>query len=101
MKAASILIALVFVLGFATEAAARELPADAIKHKHLLKVFGCQFGFVDWIDDSTSIVVGEWVYPVPFTATQSLVGFCVIVVGLFALVTMLTFRWKRKAANQK
>jgi hypothetical protein len=33
---------------------------------------------------------------VHFTATQGLVGFCVIVVGMLALVTVGTMRWKRK-----
>jgi hypothetical protein len=39
-------------------------------------------------------------HQVPFTATHGLVGLCVIVVGMVALVTVGTVRWKRKAANR-
>lgn len=102
MRAASILLALVVVLG---------LPRDAISgqpylvHDYSVVVGHHLYGVIDWPGEPESNTqpfttayfgpLGQ--HQVPFTATEGLVGFCVVVVGLVALVTVGTVRWKRAA----
>jgi hypothetical protein len=56
------------------------------------------FGFADHDDGSTSMRMGRTTYasPFPFTATQSLIGFCFILAMLSTVPVMLTVRWKKK-----
>jgi hypothetical protein len=109
MRTALILLALVVVLGFVSIAQG-ECVGDLLSDKTIV-VSGHTIGFRDFgfrwslagngMDDfvSTEMYLGSLgSFEVPFTATQGLVGFCLIVVGLLALVTTLTFRWKRKRA---
>jgi hypothetical protein len=105
MRTASILPALVVVLGFVSEAGA--YSSVGIDHKYTIEIAGQTFGFMDGdaVHDSGEAWLYSWIYfgPLgsinsPFTATQGLVGFCVIVVGLLAMVTVGTMRWKRKRA---
>jgi hypothetical protein len=105
-----ILLALVVVLGFVSEARAF-FPEN--EHDYRITVASQCFGFTDYSvqqpgmkgRERTFRLQGE-IYlgplgacPVPFTATQGLVGFCMIVIGMVALVTMFTFRWKRKSST--
>jgi hypothetical protein len=97
MKTAAIVLALVIVLGFVRETTAADCS---------IRVGGRLFGIVDETDPfsppNTPITVTQvYVGPlgdfeVPFTATKGLFGFCVIAIGLVALVTVVSVRWKRK-----
>src|SRR5690242_3535015 len=107
MRPIPILLALVVLLGFASEAGA--YSSVGIDHKYTIEIAGQAFGFMDGdvIHHSgessrySTIYLGPFGnYDIPFTATQGLVGVCVIVVGILALVTVFTFRWKRRAANR-
>jgi uncharacterized membrane protein (UPF0182 family) len=100
MRTASILLALVVVLGFVSQASAAD---------YRIWVRGRGYGIYDWKFEfkgkvfgqgGTAVDLGFSHFDVPFTATQGLIGFCVIVVGLLALVTVFTFRWKCKRATQ-
>ncbi len=102
MRTASILLALVVVMGFVREAGAQgpELVTDCS-----VVIAGQPFGFittpadisVHGIEFYTFAYLGPFgVYKVPFTATQGLIGLCVIVFVLIALVATLTLRLKRK-----
>jgi hypothetical protein len=97
MRPASTLLTLVVVLGFVSEAGAFEWKPD---HNYTFKIGQYRFGFDDGVMVSllwSSMHLGPFgTYNSPFTATQGLVGSCLIVTGLLALATMLTFRWKRK-----
>jgi hypothetical protein len=106
MKAALILLALVVVLSFAEDAGAY----SSFKYRdYTLAINSQRFGFADWCPGSnydggpairrgwTTMYagpVGE--IHVPFTAIQGLVGFCLIVVTLIALLITLTVRGKKK-----
>jgi hypothetical protein len=108
MRTASILLALVVVLGFVREATAfTEEPY--ICRDYSVVVREHRLGFADW-----ACVTPDWKstrvwsclhcgrlgdFKIPFTATQGFVGFCVIVVALIALAVVLTVRWKRKQPN--
>jgi hypothetical protein len=105
MKAASILLALVVVLGIAREAGADLM--QSVHNTYVISIGEQRFGFEDgdWIGWGTQ---GNWssIYlgPLgphrnPFTATQGLVGFCVIVAMLVIVPAVLTVRWKRRAAG--
>jgi hypothetical protein len=101
MRKASILPALVVVLGFASETEAQVVDASP---NYTIVIGKCVFGIADFRRGEqlleTCIFFGnERPLQVPFTATQGLVGFCVLVVGMLALVTMFTFRWKRMRAT--
>lgn len=89
MRPIPILLALVVVLGFVSEAGADD---------YIVTVGDQDFGIYD-SPCGNVVAIGPWQMGVPFTATQGLIGFCAIAVGLVALVTLLTFRWKRRAAN--
>jgi hypothetical protein len=103
MRIASILQALVVVLGFVNEAGAFNAWINCNRS---VEVGGYRFGFADWSagdwEPSTPWTmmyagpIGEW--SVPFSATQGLVGFCLIVLTLIALLATFTMRWKRKWA---
>lgn len=100
MRPASILLALIVVLGFVSEARATTIEFPT--HDYTVRVGQQVFGFIEWSSHGTEMYFGPLGHcGVPFTATQGLVGVCLIVVGLIALlVTAVTFRWKRKAANR-
>jgi hypothetical protein len=108
MRTASIVLALVVVLGFAREAGAEYKSYTT--HDYSACLAGYSFGFTDghayvngygrleqpW----QKIHLGPFgSHNVPFTATQGLVGFCIIIVGLIALPVMVTLRWKKKRAT--
>jgi hypothetical protein len=109
MRRTAFLPALVFLLAFVSEAGAGPAdsfmdPGDQLKtgHRYEILMGRWRFGFYDWAafgsDKHTAMTLGPiGNYDVPFTATQGLVGLCLIVVGLIALLTMLTMRWRRKA----
>src|SRR5262245_10664074 len=113
MRTASILPALVVVLGFVSEAGAYVIE-DVIQDDRSIEIGGQRFGFIDWIPyysgqkphippvpNYTKVYLGPCgSHQVPFTATQGLVGFCLIVVGFIALVATLTVRWKRKQPHR-
>jgi hypothetical protein len=105
MRTASVLLALVVALGFVREAGA--IPIANVNNDDYSIWWGMQrFGFHDGTSTKSDGTIVRWSfvnlgplgsYQVPFTATQGLVGFCLIIIGLIALVTTLTVRWKRKA----
>jgi hypothetical protein len=125
MKTASIRLALVVVLGFASEAGAqntnytvgkphwdtsrKEISYTIFKnpfyytHDYRFWLGDQAFGFAQGSNPGGSYPYNSYCFAgplgtcqVPFTATQGLVGFCVIFVGMVALVTTLSVRWKRK-----
>jgi hypothetical protein len=103
MRPIPILLALVVVLGFVSEA---EAFASYINRDRSIEVGKYRFGFSDWSPGSHggspySVMhagpFGEW--QVSFTATQGVFYFRLCAAGmvtLLALLTVLTFRWKRK-----
>jgi hypothetical protein len=106
MRRASILLALVVVLGFVREAGA--FSYTQTKHDYTVTVFGGRFGFEDgtsyWSGDG---MTGNWsvIHLGPlgfrnssFTATQGFAGCCLTVVGLVVLVTVSTVRLRKRAA---
>jgi hypothetical protein len=99
MRLIPILLALVVVLGFVSQAGAEVITSP----NYTIVVGKYVFGIADFRKDdqllATSIFFGKGrPLDVPFSATQGLVGFCVIVVGMVALVMVGTVRWKRKRA---
>jgi hypothetical protein len=96
MKTASIPLALVVVLGFVRTAAAMDVQEPVQQYAFWIGEWG--FGFVEYPGGTYMSLGPAGSYVVPFTATQGLVGSCVIVVGLVALATVFTFRWQRKRA---
>jgi hypothetical protein len=116
MRTASILLAMVVVLGFVKEAGADAVPTRTPRgnevprlrvrlDNYMALIGGKQFGIADRGDPIsrepayTTLFAGPLGnYRVPFTATQGLVGFCLIMVALIASLTALTLRWKRKRA---
>jgi hypothetical protein len=127
MKTASIRLALIVVLGFASEAgaqninytvgkphwdaSAKEISYTVVKavyptHDYRFWLGDQAFGFAQWPNPGGSYPYNSCCFvgplgecEVPFTATQGLVGFCVIVVGMVALATTLSVRWKRKQSS--
>jgi hypothetical protein len=103
VKTASILLALVVVLGFCREAGAEEEEVYFHKHKYFITVAGETFGFGDGIvryggvDEYYSVVrLGPMeTIRVPFAATQGLVGFCCILATLIIVPAVLTVRWRK------
>jgi hypothetical protein len=101
MKTASILLALIVVLGFVSEAEAGIEYRD-IKHKYTVRIAGQDFGFKEFYgltDDYTTTLV--YLGPlgariVPFNATHGLIGFCFILALLIIVPAVLTVRWKKK-----
>jgi hypothetical protein len=116
MRAASILLALVVVLAVAREAGAEHVAplADEIDpavylqliahrgHDHTINFGGHRFGFCDtrpfFPENCTAYFGPLGTYETPFTATQVLVGFCLMVFTLIASLVVFTVRWKRKRA---
>src|SRR5262245_31788961 len=103
MKAASILLAFVVVLGFVSEAEAKE-PLYRVEC-YTVSIGEYSFGFIEsgmvvrprW--RSTTMCLGPLgSHEDPFTATQGLVGFCVILATLIIIPAVLTVRSKRKRA---
>jgi hypothetical protein len=104
MKAASILLALIVVLGFVSEvgAAGPRTTCD------LSFFVGDQrIGLADWEPGTWVPLPPPWTilylgplgsYRIPFTATQGLVGFCLILVAFIAMLVALSVRWKKKRA---
>jgi hypothetical protein len=104
MKTSSMLVALVVVLGFCRDARAISMPAIEPEHDYTVNILGHSFGFLDY---ESGIAFAPVVYcgpfgdhAVPFTATQGLIGFCVVFVTLIFVPVVLTVRWKKRAANQ-
>jgi hypothetical protein len=105
MRTASILLALVVVLGFLREAGAYS-TSDRFYPDYTVQIGEYRIGFRDHRHGDTlnfSVVdlgpFGEY-HKVPFTATQGLAGFCFIVAMLIIVPVALTVRWKRKGANR-
>jgi hypothetical protein len=107
MRGASILLALVVVLCSAQEALAF---ASYIYKDRSVEIGTYRIGFADWAPGWNGEPnrpppwtmmyggpMGEW--QVPFTATQGLVGFCLIVFVLIALLAAFAVRWKKKQAS--
>lgn len=102
MRPALILLSLVVVLGCAREAAA--WACTEYHNDYTISIAGQQFGFCeskgffnedDW--EYSRIYVGLFGHiDSSLTAKQGLIGFCVIVSGLIALVTVGALRWRRK-----
>jgi hypothetical protein len=105
MRAATVLLALIVVLS-ACVAKAGERD-EVYYHFYTFAVGEQHFGFADRIivfsgrADATDLLslislgpLGS--HEVPFTATQGLIGFCVILAVLITLLVMLTVRWKEK-----
>jgi hypothetical protein len=108
MKTASILLASVVVLGFVSEAEAEF--SWIVDHEYVVDIGPYQFGFADGRCGDDSLGQETWKpYSragfgplgsgrVPFTATQGLIGFCLFVLTLIALLLAFAVRWKRRAA---
>jgi hypothetical protein len=104
MKSASVLLALVVVLSFVSDAGAK--PIANVNNDDYSIWWGMQrFGFHDGTSTKMDGSIVRWSFvnlgplgshEVPFNATQGLVGFCVIVTTLIALVTAFTVRWNRR-----
>jgi hypothetical protein len=98
-------MALVVVLGFVSEAGA--MASVSVEHDFSFQLAGQTFGFADGtLVGSTHSRPYSWLHlgpfgfgNVPFTATQGLVGFCVIAALLVIVPAVLTVRWKRKRAT--
>src|SRR5688572_7557330 len=102
MRTASILLALVVVLGFVSEANAL---GRWISCNRVIEINEERYGFIDWAlsDDGREGYTMMYAGPigrcsVPFSANVGLLGIVLIVVGMLALVTAGTFRWQRKRA---
>jgi hypothetical protein len=101
MRTGSILLALVAVLG-----AAREAVGQPTRLDYAIEIADCRYGISEcpslaaWLEDSdhtiTSLHLGPvGTYHVPFTATQGLIGFIVIVAMLIVLPAVAVVGWKR------
>lgn len=104
MRHASILLTLVVMLGKAREAGA--CPPNIVEN-HSVIIGDYAFGFCDVEVSVPGTVYGAWTqmccgplgdYAVPFTATQGLVGFIVIVAVLFIVPIVVVVGWKWKRA---
>jgi hypothetical protein len=110
MRPLSILPVLVVMLGIVSEAGAAGV-SWVMDHDYEIAIGPYHFGFADGREGNGFLGQETWkpyskvglgplgTYNSPFTATHGLIGFCVIVVGLIALVTVFTMRWKRKRAG--
>lgn len=105
MKTASILLALVAVLGFVNEAKA--CMGEVVNNRTIV-LGGNAFGFYDMRLSLPGIDSITWTemqlgafgpYRVPFTAIQGLIGFCLIVVAFVAMLVGLSVRRKKKRAT--
>jgi hypothetical protein len=115
MRTASILLALVVGLGFVREAGAEFVSTT---RDCTIKIGDQWFGFADqWVNPApqfpdatndgrncryedglfTTMYIGPFGNrTVPFSATQGLVGFCLILVAFIALLVAVTVRRKRR-----
>jgi hypothetical protein len=104
MRASSIFLALVVVLVLAQPTKAITIYRDDTLHDFTVHVGGYRIGFEDGIyadDDSEFLWNRIHLGPLgphsaPCTATQGLIGFGVIVVGLIIVPAVLTVRWKKR-----
>jgi hypothetical protein len=110
VRAASILLPLVVVLGFVREAGAIGIP---LEHNYTVRVGDHAFGFVDFRVVDTPIFVQPGTVRLqgvvklgplgslnaPFTATQGLIGFSLILALLIIVSVVLTVRWRRRATS--
>jgi hypothetical protein len=100
MKAARIiLLLLVVVLGFVSEAGASY--GEGPSHDCTIKIAGKSFGFVDWqgIPGCTMYLGPLGRLHAPFSAKVGLVAFCCILATLIIVPVMLTMRWKKNRAT--
>jgi hypothetical protein len=102
VKTASILLALIVVLGFCREAGAWEYPKDD-QRDYSIHIGTYRFGFFEWVDEGTSqptatlLLLGPFGNRIsPFNATQSLIGCSVILAVLITLPVAATVRWRNK-----
>jgi hypothetical protein len=106
MRTASILLALVVVLGFVREAGALT-EYDTMSGSFCVEIGGETFGFADWLVLPTNEYIGTTAHLgpfgsqiVPFTAIQGLIGLNMILALLVIVPAVLTVRWKRKQPNR-
>jgi hypothetical protein len=102
----AILLALFVVPAFASEACAG--PLHYVQKNLSFEIFDQRFGLVEHYDHPvtgpfgtgetwTNLYFGPLLfYNVPFSATQGLVGCCVILAVLITLPAVLTLRWRKK-----
>jgi hypothetical protein len=103
MKAASILLALVVVLGFVSEARATSYGFVFREHSYTIGSGENCVGFADGFyglskkERWSRIYLGRFgSREVHFSATQGLIGFCIILATLIIVPVVLTVRWKKK-----
>lgn len=101
----SILTTLVVVLGFGSEAGA-QTDTETL-HDFTFTVAGHSFGFMDGLDHLMYTTTWSTIslgplgnYNSPLSATQGLIGFCLIVVAFIAMLAALSMRWKKKRATE-
>jgi hypothetical protein len=94
---------LAVVLGFASNAEAQDIECP--EDNYTIRIGEQQFGFCQWVfDEHNNFCVahagpfGE--FKVPFTATQGVIGFCLIVAMLVIVPACFTVRWKKKQVAQ-
>jgi hypothetical protein len=107
---AKILLAIVVALGLVKEAGAQTAASGTIR-RYTVAVGEQRIGIADygWKFDMgdvettsvwTSLQLGPFgEYKVPFTATEGLVGFCVILAILMIVPAVFAVRWKKKWAT--
>lgn len=99
----SILMALVVVPGSVSEAGASGVAAYE-EHNYTAKVGVHTIGFADFYSDMalrpvSNVYLGSFgTHEVPFSATQGLIGMCLIVVALIALLVVLAAQWRKRTA---
>jgi hypothetical protein len=104
MRTASILLAWVIVLGFGSQEAFSQVDPGPIVpvipiNDYTFDIGEQTFGFVDFPNGESIVCIGPLgQIDLSFTATQGLIGFCVILTTLVVLPVVLTVRWKKRAA---
>jgi hypothetical protein len=117
MRPTPILLTLAIGLGFVHEAGAEsgegqhhsvylppyQTPPPTLTHDYTLHISGHLFGIKEWQVNGrpyTALYVGPFAdFEVPFTATQGLVGFFLVLTILILLPAVLTVRRKRQRAT--
>jgi hypothetical protein len=107
MRTASVLLVMVVILAFVTEARAQatldEIEAVKVRADYSISLGKQKFGFCEGSNFLIDGRVLNWSrmfvgpigsFDIPCSAIQGLVGFCLIIVVLFALITIATARWK-------
>jgi hypothetical protein len=94
MRTASLLLALVVVLGWASKAAAQVGKT----RDYSVAIGNQEFGLIELEGVYCLVLLGPFpsIY-LPFRATPVLIAFGLMVVALIALVTVATMRWRKKA----